>query len=173
MNWGGQNQLFSKRKKNGFTLVEVLVSIMIIVTLSAVLLPNYNNFRSQFALLRSAHKLSQDLRRAQEMATSAKETMGTVPSSYGVYLESGADYYSMYLGESTVFETIYLEDKVYIKEIFLPFPFAFVLISFEGPDPTTSFVPEADSATIVLAIEDSPETTKTVIVNKAGLIYVE
>ncbi len=172
MNQRWRNQAFLKKEKTGFTLVELLVSIMVIITLSAVLLPNYNNFRSQFALLRSAHKLSQDLRRAQEMASSAKETMGTVPPFYGVYLQAGTDYYTFHFGEHALFKTIYLEDKIYIKEISPSF-FDFLWIRFEGPNPTTSFFPDGELATITLAIEDSPEITKRVIVNKAGLIYAE
>jgi len=165
----------------GFTLMETMVSIGIILILSAFILPSYSRFSYTFSLLRSAHKLSQDLRRAQEMATSAKELSGgDVPPGYGIYLKKNDTYYILYAdtnpaagnegydGEDEVVETISLGSKVFIGEV-SP---ASLSINFKGPDPTTTISGGADLVTIIFGLEGSSET-KSVRVNKVGLIYVE
>jgi len=87
---------------NGFTLVELLVSISIIILISGILFANYRQGEKQFALQRSANKLAQDIRRAQQMAMSAEETDlgGQVPpgqefvpeGGFGVYFDEGNPY---------------------------------------------------------------------------------
>ncbi len=58
-------------KKNGFSLIELLIVIFVIGVLSSVIFINYQEVRGQLALNRAAHQLLQNLRRAQEMAMSA------------------------------------------------------------------------------------------------------
>ncbi len=171
----------NRKNGAGFTLVEILVAISIIFLLSAILIPGYGMARDQFSLLRSALKLAQDLRRAQEMATSAKEFEGKIPPGYGIYLERGGKNYLLYAdtnpqggnekydGGDTVVETIGLESKVYIKEV-LP---SSLSINFRGPAPITRISGDANSVTITLALETDPTKIQEIFVNKAGLIYVK
>ena len=63
-------------KKNGFSLVEILVVIFIVGLLSSIVFINYQEVRGQLALNRAAHQLLQDLRRAQEMSMSATDLKG-------------------------------------------------------------------------------------------------
>ena len=80
----------SIKKESGFTLTELLVVASIIILFSAIVLANYQTGNKQFALQRSAHKLAQDIRRAQEMAMSAKECEpcgNVVPPGYGIYTQ--------------------------------------------------------------------------------------
>jgi len=166
------------KTSGGFTIVETLVAIGIILILSTILVPNYKVFQEEFSLLRSAHKLSQDLRRAQEMATSAKELPGQLPKGYGIYLRKGDTYYRLYAdldgdqeydsGEEIELP-IALENKVKIEEV-SPSPLS---INFKGPDPVTKILGDADSVTITLALETNPAKTQEVFVNKVGLIYVK
>lgn len=111
------------------------------------------------------------------MASSAREFQGTVPPGYGIYLEKDDDAYVLYAdkngneeysGQTEKVETIKL-DKIYIKNV-SPVDLS---INFKGPDPITKISGDMDSVTITLALEDDPEKTQKVIVNKAGLIYVE
>ncbi|MBU0476703.1 prepilin-type N-terminal cleavage/methylation domain-containing protein [Patescibacteria group bacterium] len=82
-------------KNNGFTLVEILVVIVIIMILTLVALPYFLQAGKQFALSRSAHKLAQDIRRAQEMSMSAKEFHGIISSGgYGIRI---TDSYNKYI----------------------------------------------------------------------------
>lgn len=174
--------MLGRAKNNaGFTIVETLVVVGIIMILSVILLPNYKRFHDEFSLLRSAHKLAQDLRRAQEMASSAKEFQGGVPSGgYGIYVESGETTYILYADKNPedqrysgvneiVEDPISLEKGVIVQSV-SPNP---VHITSKGPDPITLISGGGESVTIVLGLEGDPLKTKEVFVNKAGLIYVK
>ena len=82
----------------GFTLAELLVVMAIIVVISGLSLANWRGGEKQYALLRAASKLSQDLRRAEEMALSSKEFQGQIPEGgYGVYFkEQEKDHYILF-----------------------------------------------------------------------------
>jgi len=170
--------------KTGFTLIELLVIIGIIVLLTAITLPHYRTGERQFALQRSAHKLAQDLRRAQEMAMSAREFQGEVPKGgYGIRIEQKDKDYILYAdinnnqqfdgGDGEV-EVINLEQGIKISDISLG---SFSSINFKPPDPKTKIFGQlddnADEIKITLAIEAEPGITRIIIVNRAGLIAIE
>ena len=90
----------------GFTLLELIVVIGIVATLSSIVLGGYRSGEDKFALQRSANKLSQDLRRAENMAMTGKSapiTFGEIfPSGgYGFYFDTatttgGAGHYTFF-----------------------------------------------------------------------------
>lgn len=176
--------------KKGFTLIELLVVTSIVILLSAVVLANYRAGESQLALQRAASKLAQDIRRAQEMAMSAKWcevcSPPRVPSGYGLYLKQGDKDYLIYAdnypdqgneiydeGSDATVERIYLESKVYIKNV-QP---SLLSLNFSPPDPKIKIsgagVSEANLATITLSLETDQTKERIIKINKAGLIYVE
>lgn len=168
-------------KQKSFTLIELLVVIGIITLLSAIILPNYRTGQTQFALQRSASKLAQDLRRAGEMAMSAKEfsgAPGTFKGGYGIYLNiSEPNHYVLFadLDNDRIFdsgegvETLELEKKVIINNLSPGSPLNVV---FTPPDPQV-FISGGNEATIILSLETDLTKTKTILVNKAGLISTE
>jgi len=163
--------------QRAFTLIELMVVASIIIILSAVALLNYRSGESQFALQRSANKLAQDIRRAQEMAMSAKEFGGTVPEGgYGINFQTTAtSSYILFadLNDNGVFdsgETIEkpsLEEGVRISNLSPSSP---LNVTFSPPDPTTN-INLSDTLAIITITNDIQ--TKIIRVNKAGLIYVE
>jgi len=139
-------------------------------------LPNYRTGESQLALQRSANKLAQDIRRAQEMAMSAKEFEGVVPpGGYGINFQTNLTSYILFadLNNNKVFdsgeaiETLSLERGVKISNLSPASP---LTISFTPPDPTVNINPSNSLAIITLSNNGQ---TKIIKVNKAGLIYVE
>ena len=56
--------------EKGTTLVEIIVVVFIIVIFSSILVSNFPKILRQFALSRSVHKLSQDIRRVQDTGLS-------------------------------------------------------------------------------------------------------
>jgi len=177
--------------KKGFTLVELMVTVSIISLLSVVVFANYRAGGKQFALQRSAHKLAQDIRRAQNMTMGAVECpsgtacAGQVPPGYGIRLSQGDDtFYRLYAdttppkgneqynGGDVVIETIYLENGVYI---FSASPASFS-INFKPPDPVVRIRDgggDVTEARITIALQADTSKTKTIKVNKAGLIEIE
>ena len=178
-------------KNRGFTIVEFLIVISIIGILSVIAFPNYRSTQQRLALQRSASKLAQDIRRSQEMSMSMKElSTGDLPEGYGIYIYKNDsdcpddDCYHIYAdidgderydpGEEQG-ETIFLEKEVYIEN-FVPFSNNFS-INFKPPNPTVKMKNQAgtdsDAITIIVALKADSSITKTIKVNKAGLIYVE
>lgn len=171
-------------KWKGFTLVEILVVTAIVIFLSAIVLANYQANSQQLALSRSAYKLSQDIRRAGELAMSAKEFQGAVPrGGYGIHLKlSWGNFYKLYAdtndnekydGADGEIETVYLEKGVVLQDIFP----SSLSINFKPPSPTIKIKTESggDSANTVITLSLKADSTKTkkVKVNIAGLTEVE
>jgi len=161
-----------------FTLVELLVAVGIIILLTALVLPDYRAGERQFALQRSASKLAQDLRRAEEMAMSAKEpptAPDTFKGAYGINFQTNSSNYILFadLDNDQIYdsgeeiETLPLEKKVKISNLSPASP---LTISFTPPDPTVNINPSDSLVTITLSNNGQ---TKIIKVNKAGLIYVQ
>jgi len=189
------------QSSGGFTLFELTVVAAIITILALIVLPNYRQEEKQSALSRSTHKLTQDLRRAEEMAISAQKTnpeLGEVfpKGGYGIYFEVNealprgyriilfadcdgeGDFDSV--GSFTCLEAtpgpgnscnetveeITLEEGIVVKTLS---PLSPLTITFKPPEPEV-FISEGDVATITLSLKDNLAITRTITVNKAGLI---
>ena len=163
----------------GFTLVELMVVTAIIVLLTAMTLPNYRAGSQQLALQRSAHKLAQDLRRAEELALSSQAFGDQTPQGYGVYFnKSQSSRYILFadldgnhqysgLSDEKV-EEITLEGKVVISGLSPEFASVLTIV-FTPPDPSVYFYEDSNAVTASITL-----MAKEIIqVNKVGLIVVE
>ncbi|MBI4118182.1 MAG: type II secretion system protein [Parcubacteria group bacterium] len=77
----------TRRYAQGFTLVELIVTISIFVIISAITLFNYPSFSSRIALDNLAHEIALTVREAQVFGTSVREFgagSGTFPG-HGIY----------------------------------------------------------------------------------------
>ena len=168
----------------GFTLLELLIVTAIIVLLTALILPNYKSGSHQLALQRSAQKLAQDIRRAQEMAMSSKKVSGQIPYGFGIHLDSSsedsyilfADLNNNHHRDAIIdqdLETIKLESGIKISSLLPVSAFSVVFVS---PDPTV-WINDASSgvttAQITLATKINLNNKQIISVNNAGLITVE
>ena len=194
-------KIFEKNKSGGgFTLIELLMVVVIILILSTIILANYSAGQKQLALSRAAHKLSQDLRRAQEMAMSAKDFTNNpsatpTPSKggYGIYFNlANPTKYSLFadcdnekdfdnsgsapscFAATTTDPYRELVEEISIEKdvkISNVSPGPSLAIIFNPPNPEVNFNPDGSStSTITLSIDGKQ---KKVIVNKAGLIAIE
>jgi len=91
----------------GFTLLELTVVIAIIILLSGIVLTNYRVGEREYALLRSAHKLAQDLRTVEKMATASetlpsaifpsdKDNGGFPKGGYGIFFQNNSNSYILF-----------------------------------------------------------------------------
>ena len=167
----------------GFTLIEILVVLAIIVVITGVVIFNIGSERQNSALLRSAQKLSLDLRRAQSFALSSKvfKTSG-VPCGWGAHFNGvGSDNYIIFAdlavnqncsdrdfiraaSGSEDFETINLESGIIVDSL----SGGLSDIVFTPPDPTVTFTPAQISASVTLINKNS--ATRAITINKTGFI---
>jgi type II secretory pathway pseudopilin PulG len=86
--------------RKGFTLIEILVVIAIIFSFTAFIFANYKQGQPTYALMGEAQKMSFNIRKAQNMAMSAKEFHGKVPQGgYGVYFDTNNPNYYIIFGD--------------------------------------------------------------------------
>lgn len=76
-------RIFSEK---GITLIEILVVVFIIALFSSILVADFPKIKRQFALTRAVYKMSQDLRRTQDMGFSGQQIVGLDVKGYGVYI---------------------------------------------------------------------------------------
>ena len=181
--------------KRAFSMIEMVVTMAIILILTMIVLANYRKGGQQLALNRAAHKLTQDIRRAQELAMSSTP-FGTgpsplVPFGYGIFFTiSEEKSYSLFadvngnkyfdtgeqVGEPIAFEegvTISgLRDKTEGHE-------STIAIVFHPPDPKIFFSRRADvnipgdKVSVIIKSADDSLGTRRISVNKAGLVDLE
>jgi prepilin-type N-terminal cleavage/methylation domain-containing protein len=78
-------------KSNGFTMIELLVVMAVIVTITALLVGGYNNFNQTERLRQSGKDLKTNLRLAQTKATSGLKPSGcSVLDGYRVTFDSSS-----------------------------------------------------------------------------------
>ena len=179
------HQNFALQNLRGFTLIELLVATGIILLMSALIFTNYRAGEQEFALQRSAHKLSQDLRRAEELALSAKAYPGAPPSfkgGYGVNFQINSTSYTLFadLNDNKVFdpgsvppeelEIPNLEKRVKISGLSAS---PLLNVVFLPPDPQVIVSGGSMEAQIILSLETNPAKTKIIKVNQAGLIAIQ
>lgn len=160
--------------KKAFTLIEILITIAIIIIFTTLTVVSFGPGRQNLALIRSAYKLSQDIRRTCEMALSSKEFQGSIPKKYGLYFERDSNSYILFVDmngnnqyeEAEKIEEIFLESKVKISSL----SFNPLTITFEPPDPLI-FISGEDKAEIILSSEIG--SSKVIKINKFGLIDID
>ncbi len=181
-----------KRRYKGFTLVELLVVSGMIIILTTFVLASYRMGEREFSLNRAVHQVSQDIRVAQEKTMSGMECQecgGGVPPGYGIYFrdtspnntsyilyadENGDEIYTA--GEEI--ETIELEKGVVIIDIKMDsIDSNQISINFRPPDPVIKIKRiQSDNGTetkITFALETDYSKTRTITINKAGLIDID
>jgi len=190
---------FLAKKGEGFTLVELMVAISIIAILSLIMIPNYRSFQKDLALQRAATQLAQDIRRAQGMAMAAKEqgdacSSGPTNFHYAFGLSYSTQFncsipispcryrYILFTdcnGNNTYQwnpdEDYFLMSPDFSNVQILSLDSFFGDMIFMPPGPIVLFDndPSITEVSVVISLRDDPSKTKTITVNKAGLITIQ
>ena len=182
-----QPRKFPRKLRNGFTLLEIIVVISIITLFTTLLLANYRGGEKQLALLRSSHKLAQDLRVAQEMAMSSKKFNGVVPEGgYGIYFTEDQNSYILfadcgdepdkkYSGANEKVRDLFLESGIKISKLDVidsSSDYSSLSITFLPPDPIIFIEGDSNSKSGVIYIA-SDTREKTISINSIGSIDID
>jgi len=165
--------------KKSFTLVELLVVIFILSTLSLVSFAYYRKGEKTFSLLRSAHSVVSQIRRAQGMAMAMEKTKEDYPKGYGVYLKKNQKQIIVFGDKDgdkkykktrdIKIEELKLESQIKISSLFPSSPLHIV---FFPPHPETTINANENNLEAKIILTNGSET-KTIKINKAGLICIE
>ena len=168
----------------GVTLVELLVSISVMVIMSAVLLVNWHPAQDSFALRRSVANLSADLKRAQQSSISTKEfncasSPGEEHDGFGIYLETNTpNSYQMYencnadyvWNSGEEIEVLSLENGVEINSLKVEGVSVTTLnLLFIPPNPDVYINSEKVGKEAIIELSNDSSTT-TVKINNSGKI---
>ncbi|MFW0871426.1 MAG: pilus assembly FimT family protein [Patescibacteria group bacterium] len=93
------------KSREGFTLIEMLITLAIIFIMTALSMTNYNRFGKEVELENAAYELALNIRQAQFFGINRSEQFGATfddPQPYGVYFnidggEEGIDDQSFFL----------------------------------------------------------------------------
>jgi|SRR3989338_2888333 len=167
----------------GFTLIEVLIVLVIIVVITGIIVFNIGSERQNSALMRSAQKLSLDLRRAQNYALSTKEFKSVgIPCGWGIHFNGvGSTSYIIFADMASAvncsdrdfvragngsedFETVNFETDITVNGL----SSSLSDVIFTPPQGTVTFVP--DQMTAVIALINRDLSTRAISINKFGFI---
>lgn len=187
------------QKDGGYTIIELTVVITIIILLSSLILANYNQGNNKLSLELQAYKVASDIRQAQENSLGVAEVSGFAYNQicgYGIYFNTGSNSYILFADTNPAplncgylydtsdkkLATVYMDKDFFIKNITAYSSNTSASVSkinatFIPPDPITKIKSNAltddySQAAIVIG-SASGANTMTVIINKAGLIYVQ
>ena len=182
-------------KEKGATLVEIAVVIFIITMFSLILINDFPKTLRQFAVSRSAYKLSQDIRRVEDLGLSGVKIadQNDPYGGYGLYIDKTENdkQYKIYSddfsespdfkyvdGEDYIVEIIAISEQqagVFIKEINgTSGSYDHISINFTPPNPKITITPnEEKSIDIVIGSIFDSSLERTVSVNTSGLIEVK
>jgi type II secretory pathway pseudopilin PulG len=184
-----------KKNQNGFTLLEALVVIGIMVTMTLLTFLGNRNLHSGRNIEMSAFRLSSEIRKMQGYTLNLQDYSGHFPEGgWGINLKSGLGTYKTFadigllpdhrmaaLGE--LYQEIALPDQATISSVKARSdqtdPYSEistdVYLAFEPPDPLVHICDNAvcDYVEMVVEIQNTSGTSKKyVYANKFGLIEV-
>lgn len=108
--------------KDGFTMFELMITISIMVMVSALVLVNFPGFNRQVAVNRAAQEISLTLRSAQARALAVQKfaPTGQFPQGYGVFFTTAAN--TSYILFADLDENGLYTKQEMVEEIDLPKP---------------------------------------------------
>ena len=76
------------RSKGGFTIVELLIVLTIMVTITSLMLANYPSFNERLAVRAASEDIASNVRLAEAYGLGVKESSADLFPGYGVYFKS-------------------------------------------------------------------------------------
>lgn len=179
-------KIIKHRIINGFTLVEMMVSIAIVATISSIFLANYHANAIRNQLILAAQKLSSDVRLMESNGLGLSSFNGSIPDGgWGVYLSTASSSNYILFADVNGNHLFDPATETY-KVVYFPTGITLANISglsgdsnvtFSPPDPEvyisypTHSTP-AKNVNTFFTLRDSALSTKVISVNFFGLVSV-
>ena len=100
----------------GFSLLEILLAVVLLVVISAVAVPSLLSFYRQYAVEYETEYLLADIRRAQSIS----RTAAPAAKKYGAHSQDGQGASILVDRDSYLFEISYGDDAVHSRHHYLP-----------------------------------------------------
>lgn len=168
--------------KTGFTVIEMLVVISIMILISIFMLFGYRSGEDQRRLNIDSQKLVQSLRKAQNYAMSAKEESecgNNKVTPYGISFNSGSATNYLFIADCDDDKHYDIDGDILVSTI----PLAdstinsvspsLLEIFFAAPIPSTHITEESETGTITLCSKRQTSLCKSIIINVRGAISVQ
>lgn len=179
---------FSKRASGdlrsgqaGFTLIEMMIVIAIMLILGAVVIFQYRLFDSQLLLRNLAYEIALTVRESQTLGIGVRGTSGVFTAAHGVRFEPGTTYRifrddnrnNRYDADETL-STFTIERNNRIADLCVDGVCgrSSLDIMFQRPDPDARFYPPGSDAQITVAPQ-SGSNSRTINVTATGQISVQ
>ncbi len=189
---------FSNRKNNtGFSMVELLVTISILVLVSAVIFFNNAQFNNHIIVENLAYEISLAIRQAQSYGVQVRETEGSFNEGYGIYFDKDSEQFFIFadsypednpnfvydLDSDEVVDTLRMtggnkiDDLCIEKDSTRTCSLTDISIAFLRPNPNaiikTSSVEDTEYDTVEIQIVSPKGIKKKIFVNRVGQISVQ
>lgn len=189
--------------KKAFTLIEITVVVTIIIFLALIFIVSYRGGEKEFALIRSANKLGQDLRAVQGMAMAGQKTAPEFgsetfpPGGYGIYFEKNSNSYILFAdcNDNDIYDEIggatsckeakeqgtpypeKVKEFTFEEEVYISgfsTPGDSLVITFFPPDPEIIINGNPDiNLASIVLTFEDTDSVRSVKINKAGLIDID
>ncbi|MFC1700753.1 Tfp pilus assembly protein FimT/FimU [Patescibacteria group bacterium] len=137
-------------KNNGFTLIEILIVMSVIVIITTIVLVNFRGGERGNLLKSSVQEVVLNLRKAQNMAITAQKFGANMPYGYGVYFSLASpqsyiifadmDNNQSYTNASENFEVISMSSKIEISSLNPASPTSFIFTIPEAVAPVSGSI---------------------------------
>ncbi|HOK20754.1 MAG TPA: prepilin-type N-terminal cleavage/methylation domain-containing protein [Candidatus Paceibacterota bacterium] len=159
-------KFIAQKNSRGFTLIELIISLVIIAIIATVSFSNLSGHQEKMAVDLEAEKIVAYLRETRNRALAGQDN-----SSWGVHfvnVADGTDYYNLFKGStfdsSGIVDTHYLSKKV---ELIVPPVNSSTDVIFAK---STGNLSNSATATIVVRSVIEPRFSSTIEINRVGQI---
>lgn len=149
--------------KKGLTIIEVLIGIFIIISITTVVFMNFSNFRNEQSLKNTEADIISLLNKARQNTLSSKNS-----TNYGVHFLS--DRVVLFTGltyteNAITNETVLFNSPVVVKEI--------GGINLGGGSDVIfeRLTGETIGGNVIIELSNDVSKYKTIVINKTGIIY--
>jgi prepilin-type N-terminal cleavage/methylation domain-containing protein len=147
--------LLIKKNNKGFTLVEMILAMAMLLVLFGIASPFYQKYQSKNDLDLAVISVAQNLRRAQTLAQAVDAN-----TSWGLYLQGGS--MTVFRGVSYVARNSSFDEKIIIPDVIIPSGLSeIVFTKFTGLPLSTG--------TIILT-NTSINEVKNITINSQGMV---